>query len=363
MVRTRWRPWAVKRCSWRRTSTKRTRSASQGASLPSRWRCRSPPASEDQDDVLIGPGDQLILACGTEEESAALSVYLYNDELEQLYVHHDVLLADVPMCVEWVGAAPSGEAASFAAVGTLGPVVELWDLDVLNAVNPAAQLEGHTDAVLGLAWNPAQANVLASASADCSVGLWDLSSARRSASLSPHGASKVQAVAWCPSRPTVLLSGGYDGRAVITDVRAPKGAVALPLGCDAETVRWRSETAVLASNEKGQVLSFDVRAPTKPAWALQAHDKACTGLDWGRDAVTSGLLFTCSLDKSVKVWDVSGNKPSLVVARSSWGGAVFGVQLSAATPFVAVLASEGVDLQVWDFKSAVQHYVAKHQSK
>ena len=132
-----------------------------------------------------------------------------------------------PLSLAWLDCPPgaaAGEArGNFVAVGTMMPAIELWDLDVLDASEPVMVLGGedaeataaaaskrsatkpskrasrapvlrpgsHTDAVLGVAWNgtadrdfatavaPAHSisaplaaefrNVLASASADCTV--------------------------------------------------------------------------------------------------------------------------------------------------------------------------------------------------
>jgi hypothetical protein len=60
-------------------------------------------SSSEKDDIELKEGDQLLLATCTEDEAANLSVYLYNDEKQQLYVHHDVMLSDMPLCVEWIG--------------------------------------------------------------------------------------------------------------------------------------------------------------------------------------------------------------------------------------------------------------------
>jgi periodic tryptophan protein 1 len=243
--------------------------------------------SDSNEDVEIQEGDQLILAAHTEDEQASLSVYLYNDELEQLYVHHDVMLPDMPLCVEWIGAAPmTREAGNWAAVGTLSPEIELWNLDILNATNPHAvlaagakseggkkskkknkkkdkargELGGHSEAVLGLAWNKAQANVLASCSADATVRLWDLNETRCSAVFDRLHTSKIQSVLWSPSTASVLATGGFDRRARVADVRDVSSALTIALDADVECLRWvpGQPSQLLVATEAGEVLLFDV---------------------------------------------------------------------------------------------------------
>jgi hypothetical protein len=86
---------------------------------------------------------------------------------------------------------------------------------------------------------------------------------------------------------------------------------------------------------------------------MRAHDKACTGL--AMTARLPGLLVTVSLDKSLKIWSIASGRPALLVARPNQfgSGALFGVEISEATPYVCVVACEGENLQVFDFKTAV----------
>ncbi len=79
-------------------------------------------------------------------------------------------------------------------------VVNVWDLDIVNAVKPVLTLgrsslkspsskrrqkrdgtaQGHSDAVLCLDWNHIAEHVMASGSADQSLILWDLDEAKAS---------------------------------------------------------------------------------------------------------------------------------------------------------------------------------------
>ena len=61
-----------------------------------------------------------------------------------LYVHHDILLPAFPLAVAWLDCNPGDgpEAGNYAAVGTMSPGVEIWDLDVADSVEPLASLGG-----------------------------------------------------------------------------------------------------------------------------------------------------------------------------------------------------------------------------
>ncbi|KAL2019224.1 hypothetical protein VTK56DRAFT_9951 [Thermocarpiscus australiensis] len=341
---------------------------------------------EEREDLQILATDNLLLAAKVEDELAHLEVYVYEDEADNLYVHHDIMLPAIPLCVEWLDI-PVGKpgvekdsVANFVAIGTFDPDIEIWDLDVVDCMYPNVILgqggnseedkkkkkkkkkskkandEYHVDAVLSLAANRKHRNLLASASADKTVKLWDLHTAKCAKSYTYH-TDKVCSLAWHSVETTVLLSGSYDRTAAIADMRAP-GEQPLRVGVesDIENVRWdpHDPNFFYVSTERGIIHYFDARnAPKDPSasksvWKLQAHDESVSSFDL--NPVIPGFMATGSTDRTVKLWNISSEGPSLVVSRDFDVGKVFSTTFApdAEVAFrLAVAGSKGT-VSIWD---------------
>lgn len=356
-------------------------------------------SEDEREELQILPSDNLILAAKVEDEVAHLEVFVYEDEADNLYIHHDIMLPAIPLCVEWINVPVGKEAekrkeGNFVAVGTMSPEIEVWDLDVVDSMYPNAILgqepdataetetndesstkkksskkrkkklkandDYHVDAVLALAANRQHRNLLASASADKTIKLWDLTTGKCAKSYTMHN-DKVCALDWHPTESTVLLSGSYDRTVIATDMRAPDAvAPKWVVEADVEKVRWdvHDPNFFFVTTEIGTVHYFDARVvpishdkPSKPVWTLHAHDGAVSAFDV--NPAVPGLLATGSEDKRVKLWNIENNTPSMVVARNLDVGRIFSVQF-APDPDVAfrlsVAGSRG-QLQVWDIST------------
>lgn len=235
----------------------------------------------DREDLEILPTDNLIITAKTEDELSQLEVHVYDESEENLYVHHDLMLPAFPLCLEWLDfppssadaqqAGPSKTHGSYIAVGTFDPEIEIWSLDTVDGLYPDALLgrpdksaehvpvplgtgkkkkkltkarvanaQHHVDAVLGLSWNTQHRSLLASASADKTVKLWDLSRPSTEPAVRSFDihSDKVQAVEWNKAEPTMLLTGSYDRTVRTWDTRSPASGVGAVLGSDVEAVRW-----------------------------------------------------------------------------------------------------------------------------
>lgn len=246
---------------------------------------------QERQELEIYSTDNLLVTAKTEDEISQLEIYVYDESQENLYVHHDIMLPSFPLCLEWldyppfnpksqedgmaVDSAPS-KFGNYIAVGTFEPEIEIWSLDTVESLYPdmilgrpdktAAHVptpmgtgkkkrkkmksrptssQYHVDAVLSLSWNKSHRNLLASASADKTVKLWDLNrdptsndeSAGALRSFDVHK-DKVQAVQWNSHEPTVLLTGSYDRTVRTFDSRSPASGVGAVVGADVEAVRW-----------------------------------------------------------------------------------------------------------------------------
>ncbi|KAJ4798261.1 Transducin/WD40 repeat-like superfamily protein [Rhynchospora pubera] len=340
---------------------------------------------EEIEDMTIKPTDAVILCARVEDEVnllepcslCALQLCIFEEAEDgdsNMYVHHDIILSAFPLSMAWLDCRPqSGEKGNFVATGTMGPAIEIWDLDLIDEVQPLLALGGkkrvkgkekkikekfkkgsHRDAVLGLAWNKELRNVLASASADKTVKIWDVVQEKCVVTLEHH-TDKVQTVAWSRHSPELLLSGSFDKSVALMDMKSSSESGRWSVDADVESIAWdpHNEHAFVVSLENGMVQCFDKRSASsdtvfgaKTIFTLHAHEKAVSSLSFS--SVAPNFLATGSTDKMIKLWDLSNNQPACIASQNPKAGKIFTISFSEDSPFLLAIGGHKGKLQVWD---------------
>ncbi|KAF4520167.1 hypothetical protein B566_EDAN008985 [Ephemera danica] len=330
--------------------------------------------SDDDDseksDFEIHPGDNLILAGHVDDDCGILDVYIYNEDEGYLYVHHDLFLPSLPLCFTWLNHEP-GEATpgNLVAVGSMSSVIDVWDIDIVDCLEPAFQLgrkaskkkkikaKGHKKAVLDLAWNHNLTHILASGSADETVLLWDLDNGEPSNKLENFGAP-VQALAWHPTTSYGLLTGCCDKIVRAYDCRTDNTFLEFPVPGEVERVAWNHFNSFyfLTSTDAGNIHCFDTRNQ-KQLWQInQAHSKEVTGLSLSCSC--PGLLVTGSMDGRLLIWDIldasQDAPPTLVDEKALSVGAIYTIQTSPDAPFVVSVGGDNKEnlFTVWHMEES-----------
>jgi len=283
---------------------------------------------------------------------------------DALYVHHDILLPSFPLALEWLSFDPeSDKGGSLVAVGTMEPVIDVWDLDLVDCLEPAFRLGkkakkkkgvkgvGHKDAVISLSWNSGCPHVFASGGVDHQALLWDLNTQAVVTTLTAHK-EKVQCLAWHPFDLHTLASGACDQYLRVFDCRTEGQHKKWKVGGEVERLVWNhfQPHSVLASNDQGQVVCVDLRTDKKPVWTLSAHSEAVTGL--ALSSQCPGCLLTSSQDRMLKVWDISDQAPHFVAERDMKLGLLHDLGSCPDAPFVVCVGGDKKDdnFKVWDIR-------------
>eukprot|EP00088_Acartia_fossae_P024420 TRINITY_DN25374_c0_g1_i1.p1 TRINITY_DN25374_c0_g1~~TRINITY_DN25374_c0_g1_i1.p1 ORF type:complete len:375 (-),score=82.31 TRINITY_DN25374_c0_g1_i1:206-1234(-) len=252
------------------------------------------------------------------------------------------------------------------AVGTMLPQIQVWDLDIVDCLEPAFTLGvkgnkkrgikrvGHRDAVLALAWNQGVEHVLASGSVDQTVAVWDLNQKKVVTTLKYHE-EKVQSLAWHPFDHQTLATGCCDKFVRIADCRTKDSHKKWRLTGEVEAVKWNhfNPYQCIASTDAGTVHGIDVRKES-PVWTLSAHTEGVTGISLSSQC--PGCLVTVSADKSMKVWDILNDKPEFVMERQANLGLLQGLSGCPDAPFVIAMGGDqpSDNFRVFDIRESTQ---------
>ncbi|KAG8811560.1 hypothetical protein FRC19_003723, partial [Serendipita sp. 401] len=179
---------------------------------------------------------------------------------------------------------------------------------VRPATRCSSTLTGHSSAILCASFSPT-GQMLATGSGDTNVRLWDLDTETPSHVLSGHR-GWVLCVEW-EARERKLASGGHDGQVRIWDPKsgkvigdAMKGHTKWITSLAWEPIHINAANPRVASSSKDGTIRVWSMTNRRTEYTLGGHTASVNLVRWG-GALPSGVLYTASSDRTVRIWEAA----------------------------------------------------------
>ena len=315
-------------------------------------------SGDDEEDYRIKSTDCILLAAKIEEESSSFEVYIYEEEKFNLYVHHEVMLNAFPVALEWLccdfskAEEDSFLKGNFAIVGLMNSGIEIWNLDILESVEPYFTVdpkEAHKDSITNLAMHSSRANVLASSGADKTVKFWDLQQVKLVATFSKLN-EVPQNIIWDLNNEALIHTYSSDNVIRTIDARGPKESSKLKVNFSIENfaISPVNPELMFISCEDGFIRTVDMKMnKIRNDLAVQAHTEAVTSIVCNK----AGQIVSNSLDGNASVFDVRNlNK---LATQETDCKRLFGSSIHPDSDKLFACGSEIGEVVIWDFTNDI----------
>ncbi|KAF9073093.1 hypothetical protein BDP27DRAFT_1391109 [Rhodocollybia butyracea] len=177
--------------------------------------------------------------------------------------------------------------------------------------------QGGTWDVADVQWNPhpSRAEYIVSTSSE-KLLIWNLYMTGKTSIehiLHSHYRA-ITDINWHTTERDTVVSTGIDSWVWAWDMRETRKPIfgLCAFSSPGTQVKWnRQNPDILASSHSDKVLIWDRRKGSLPLTTIHAHTSRIYGIDWSQNQPTE--LVTCSLDKTIKVWDSKTNTLSTTI--------------------------------------------------
>ncbi len=246
------------------------------------------------------------------------------------------------------GASPTGAAGTASPTGAASPTSTPEQNQTPSPTAPTSQTgklvttyRGHASEVDELVWKPGTGDLVASASYDKTVHIWDGTSGQRRAIYSGH-TDQVWTVAWSPNGQYVA-SGGKDKTVQVwLASNAQNTTTYTGHSAEVESVDWSPDSKLIASGSYDNTVRVWEALTQQFVTTYSGHTDHVWAASWSPDG---SLIASGSRDTTVHIWNATDG--TLVRKYTGHTGGVPTVKWS---PNGQLIASSSYDktVRVWN---------------
>ncbi|OUL34278.1 hypothetical protein BV372_14260 [Nostoc sp. T09] len=218
--------------------------------------------------------------------------------------------------------------------------VELALMHIVHNVVAPNTLKGHANSVYGVSFSP-DGKILATASADNTLKLWDTSTGKEIKTLIGH-TNSVNDISFSPNG-KMLASASDDNTLKLWDTSTGKEIKTLIGHTNSvKGVSFSPDGKMLATASSDNMVKLWNTSTGKEIKTLNGHTNRVNGVSFSPDGK---MLASASVDRTVKLWNTStGKEIKTLSGHTDW---VYGVSFS---PDGKMLASASVDrtVKLWN---------------
>ncbi len=202
---------------------------------------------------------------------------------------------------------------------------------------------GHTDEVNCVVFSP-DGKMLASASFDNTIKLWNVKSGRRIRTLKGHN-MEVSSVSFSPNG-NILASASYDSTIKLWDVKSGQEIRTLKGHKWAvNSVSFRPDGKIIASGSNDNTIKlWDIESGLEIK-TLKGHKQNATSVSF---SPTGKMLASASWDSTIKLWDTESGQEIRTLKGHKW--AVNSVSFSPNGKIIASGSNDNT-IKLWDIEN------------
>ncbi|KAJ8028341.1 WD repeat-containing protein 17 [Holothuria leucospilota] len=231
------------------------------------------------------------------------------------------------------------------ATASFDGTMKVWDVNSLTAVNSSPGNEG---IIYSLSWAPADLNCIAAGTSRNGVFIWDLNKGKTIRRFNEHAKASIFSVAWNQKDSRRIASCAADSFCIVREVdgkilqkyRHP-GSV---FGCD-----WspNNKDMLATGCEDGIVRVYYIATSSEqPLKTFRGHAAKVFHVKWS--PLRDGILCSGSDDGTIRIWDYT--QDSCVNILVGHTGHVRGLLWNPEIPYLLMSGSWDYTIRVWDVR-------------